>query len=176
MNGLLAVLLEFVDIVMLSVVRPFCMALYVIVKHKTTSWFEAKMARQLFNVAKTYRCLSNGGHSVRFLNRFGKFSQLSNRISEKFSLIWCFVNRFSSHISAYHLGPCRFMANKNFLWKRSNENLNSRSYFKRPLRQWYIFENISNLVLSKGLEGQTLSDLKLLVFRGRFSHNLYGRP
>ena len=41
------------------------------------------MARQLFNVAKIkYHCLNNGGHSVRFLNRFGKFIQSSNKISD----------------------------------------------------------------------------------------------
>ena len=74
------------------------------------------MVRQLFNVASTkYRCLGNGGHSVRFLNRLGNFFQSSNRISEKFFLTRCLVDKFSPHISAYHLGPCRFMANKNFV-------------------------------------------------------------
>ena len=59
----------------------------VIVTYKTNSRFEAKMARQLFNVANIkHRCLSNGGNSVRFLNRFGKFIRSLNRISETFLL------------------------------------------------------------------------------------------
>ena len=93
-----------------------CMALCVIVKHETTSWFKAKMARQLFNVANIkYHCLSNGGHSIRFLNRFGKVSQSPNRISEKFALTWRLVDKLSPYISAYYSGICWFMANKNFL-------------------------------------------------------------
>ena len=47
-----------------------------------------KMARQLFNVANIeYCCLSNDGDSVRFLNRFRKFTPSSNRIPKKFSLL-----------------------------------------------------------------------------------------
>ena len=61
------------------------MALCVIVNHKTTSGFEAKIARKLFNLANIkYGLRNNGGHSVRFLNRFGKCIQSSNRISEVF--------------------------------------------------------------------------------------------
>ena len=66
----------------------------------------SKMARQLFNVAEIkYRCLGNGAHWVRFLNRFGKFIQSLNRISEMFFFTWFLVDKFSPHISAYHLGP-----------------------------------------------------------------------
>ena len=76
------------------------------------------MARQLFNVANIKYCfLSDAGHSVRFLNRSGKFIQSSNRISEMFFFTWCLEDKFSPHIPAYHLGPCRFMTNKNFVNK-----------------------------------------------------------
>ena len=45
----------------------------------------SKNGEAIFNVAEIkYHFLSNGGHSVRFLNRFGKFIQSSNRISEMF--------------------------------------------------------------------------------------------
>ena len=69
-----------------SVVRP---CLHGTVYHCQTQnnnfVIRSKMARQLFNVANIkYRCLSYGGHSVRFLNRSGKFIQSSNRISEMF--------------------------------------------------------------------------------------------
>ena len=51
-----------------------CMALCVTAKHKTTSLFEAKIARQLCNVANTkHRFSSDGGHSVGFLTRFAKY-------------------------------------------------------------------------------------------------------
>ena len=43
---------------------------------QNNSLFEAKTARQLFI---KYRFLSDSGHSVRFLNRFEKFIQSSNR-------------------------------------------------------------------------------------------------
>ena len=55
-------------------------------KHNN-SLFEAKMARQLFNVANIkYRLLSGSGHLVRCLNRFGKFTLSSNKKSEKLFL------------------------------------------------------------------------------------------
>ena len=90
-----------------------CMALCVIVTHKTNSRFEAKMARQLFNLANIkHRFLSNDGNSVRFLNRFGKFIRSLNRISEMFFFTWCLVDKFSPRIHAYHSGSWRFIANK----------------------------------------------------------------
>ena len=62
-----------------------CMTLCIIVKCKQPGEFEAKMVRQLFNVINIKYCfLSNDGHSVRFLNRFGKLSRSSNTISEMF--------------------------------------------------------------------------------------------
>ena len=63
-----------------------CMVLGVIVEYKTNLRFEVKMARQLlFIVANIkYRCLSNGGHPGQHLNRFGKFIQSLDRISETF--------------------------------------------------------------------------------------------
>ena len=62
-----------------------CMALCVIAKYKTTLLFEAKMARQVFNVANIKYCfLSNYGHSVQFLNRYGKFIYLLSTVSEMF--------------------------------------------------------------------------------------------
>ena len=69
----------------LSVVRPYLHAAVCHCHPQNKFVIRSKMARQLFNVAEIkYRCLSNGGHSVRFLNRFGKFIQSSNRISEMF--------------------------------------------------------------------------------------------
>ena len=63
-----------------------CTMLCTIAK-QNNSLFEAKIARQLFNVANIkYRFLSGSGHSVRFLNGFGKLIQSSNRISEKLFL------------------------------------------------------------------------------------------
>ena len=74
------------------------------------------MARQLYNIADIKHCfLSNGGHSVQLLNRFWKCILWSNRMSELFFLTRCLIDKFSPHISAYHLGPCRFMANKIFV-------------------------------------------------------------
>ena len=34
---------------------------------------------------------------------------------------WCLVDKFRPHISAYQLGPCRSMANKNFVKEVSLE-------------------------------------------------------
>ena len=91
------------------------MALCVIVKHKINSWFEAKMAGQLFNVANIkYRCLSNGGHSVRFLNRSGKFVQPSIRISEVFFFTWCSVDKFIPHIYALLFRSLTIHGNQKF--------------------------------------------------------------
>ena len=50
--------------------------------------FEAKMAKQMFNVANVrYRFLSNYGHSVRFLNRFGNVFIHAVRYQKCFSLL-----------------------------------------------------------------------------------------
>ena len=51
---------------------------------RCVSLSNTKMGRQLFNVADIkYRCLSNGGHSLRFLNRSEKFIQSLDIIHEK---------------------------------------------------------------------------------------------
>ena len=71
------------------------------------------MERKLLNVANIkHYCLSNGGHSVQFVIRFGKFIQSPNRVSRK-------LHKFRPHISAYKLSQCRFMVNKN-MKKRSD--------------------------------------------------------
>ena len=57
-----------------------CMALCVMPNTK-----QLRDARQLCIVANIkQRFVSNGGHSVRFLNRFGIFIGSSNRMSEMF--------------------------------------------------------------------------------------------
>ena len=69
--------------VLLSIV---CSCLHGAVCHCRTE--QIRDSRQLLNVADIkYRCLSNGDHSFRFLNRFGKFIQSPNRKSEMFSLL-----------------------------------------------------------------------------------------
>ena len=103
-----------------SVVRPRLHGAVCHCQTQTTSWFEAKMARQLFNVANIkYRCMSNGGHSVRPVNRIRKFIESSTRIPEKFSLIWCLADKFSPHISAYQLAVVDWWQTK-ILWKTSD--------------------------------------------------------
>ena len=60
---------------------PLC----ALVKYKNYLVIRSKMVRQLFNVANIKYCfLGNDGHSVRFLNRLGKFIQSSNTILEMF--------------------------------------------------------------------------------------------
>ena len=75
------------------------------------------MVRRLFNVDNIkYRFLSDSGHSIRFLNKLRKSIQSSNRISEKFFITSCKLGRcIQLSYFAYHLGPCPFMANKNFV-------------------------------------------------------------
>ena len=62
-----------------------CMLVCIIVKYKTTSCFKAETAGQLCNIAKIkHRFLSNGGYSVRFLNRFRQTFKSTIRTIEIF--------------------------------------------------------------------------------------------
>ena len=157
-----------------------CMALCVIVTHKTNLWFEAKMARQLFNVGEIkYRCLSNGGQSVIFVNRFGKFIQSSNRISEMFFFSWCSVDKFSPHISVYHLGHWRFVANKNFVKEvriKVEFSELSQKAFTTMIHFWKRL-SMENLILSKGLKMPNTKSFKIAGLSRAFSlHNLHEQP
>ena len=63
------------------------MVLYVIAKHKQLRDSKQKWRGNYAMSAKIkHGYLSNGGHSVLFLNNFGKYIQSSNRISEMFFL------------------------------------------------------------------------------------------
>ena len=143
--------------------------LCVIAKYKTTLWFEAKMAWQLLNVSNIKCCfLSNDGHSVPFLNRFGKCISSSSTILEMFFFTWFLVDKFSPRISAYHLGPYRFMTNKSFVTevkiKVEFSELSQKAFAKiKQFRKPLLSMEIS--VLLKGL---TLRAPKSLVFWGCF--------
>ena len=92
-----------------------CMAMCVIVKHKTTSWIEAKLERQLFNVADIkYWTLSKWWCSSSSISKqIWKIYSIVEYNIQKFFLTWCLVDKFGARIYAYDLGPCRFSANKN---------------------------------------------------------------
>ena len=64
--------------------------------------------------SKNGEAITVSGHSVHFLNRFGKFIQPSNRISEKFSLVSCFVDKFSTHISFLSFRPLSIHCKQKF--------------------------------------------------------------
>ena len=65
-----------------------CPCLHCAVRHRQIQnilVIRRKMARQMCNLANVKYCfLSNDGHSVQFLNRFGKFIYLSSTVSEMF--------------------------------------------------------------------------------------------
>ena len=151
-------------LVCMALCKPLC----VIAKYKTT-WFEAKMAWQLLNVSNIKCCfLSNDGHSVPFVNRFGKCISSSSTILEMFFFTWFLVDKFSPRISAYHPGPYRFMTNKSFVTevkiKVEFSELSQKAFakikqFRKPLL------SMENSVLLKGL---MLRAPKSLVFWGCF--------
>ena len=70
----------------------------------------------LFDVANIkYSFMSNDGHSVRFLNRFGKFAYHRIRYQKCFSLFDILWINSALTLLVYYLGPYRFMRNKNFV-------------------------------------------------------------
>ena len=163
-----------------SVVRP---CLHGTVYHCQTQnnnfVIRSKMARQLFNVANIkYRCLSYGGHSVRFLNRSGKFIQSSNRVSEMFFFTWCSADKSSPHISAYHLGPWRFMANKHFVKEvriKVEFSKLSQKGFTTMIQFWKRL-SMQNSILSKGLKRPNTKSFKIAGLLWTLLHNLHGQP